>query len=153
MSLAVFDGIQRYCNTLVQPYGNTQIKFCIPSNTLNIVKYWVLQIELVSIHNTVKYPWRTLATIWECIRYCWMPLAALNTQIIFFLNVFSHRHEAAAKDGDHRPFVRDHPFCLFQQISSRYKYTGNYCWQPKFCQIPIWVANIKYRILSNTTKY
>ena len=28
----VFDGIQRYCNTLPQPYGNTQIKFWIPAN-------------------------------------------------------------------------------------------------------------------------
>ena len=60
------------------------------------------------------------------------PILALNTQIIFFLNVFSDGHEAATKDGDHRPFVREHPFCLFEQIPSKYKYTGNYCWQSKY---------------------
>ena len=50
-------------------------------------------------------PRQLLATIWERIRYRWIPLATLNTQIIFFLNVFSDGHEAATKDGDHRPFV------------------------------------------------
>ena len=31
----VFGGIQRYYNTLAQPYGNTRIKFWIPGYTLN----------------------------------------------------------------------------------------------------------------------
>ena len=83
-----------------------------------------------------KYREIPSATIWECIRYRWIPLATLNTQIIFFLNVFSDGHEAATKDGDHRPFVREHPLCLFEQIPPKYKYTGNYCWQPKYRQIP-----------------
>ena len=30
---------------------------------LKTVKYWVLRIELVSIHNTVKYPRRPSATV------------------------------------------------------------------------------------------
>ena len=51
-------------------------------NTLNTVKYWVLRIELVAIHNTVKYPRQLLAAVWEHIRYRWIPLAKLNTQII-----------------------------------------------------------------------
>ena len=59
----VFGGIQRHCNTLAQPYGNTHVKFWIPSNTLNTVKYCVLRIELVYIHNTVKYPRRPSATV------------------------------------------------------------------------------------------
>ena len=33
-SRIVFGGIQGYCNTIVQPYGNTWIKFWIPANTL-----------------------------------------------------------------------------------------------------------------------
>ena len=123
-------------------------------NTLNIVKYWVLWIQLVSIHNTVKYPRQLLATIWEHIRYRWIPLATLNTQIIFFLNIFSDGHEAATKDGDHRPFVREHPLCLFENIPATttvgnpntVKYPGIW-W---YC---IWIANIEYRILSNTAKY
>ena len=53
------------------------------------------------IHNTVKYPRRPLV-ITVGIKYRWIPLAILNTQIIFFLNVFSSGHEAATKDGDHR---------------------------------------------------
>ena len=62
-SKIVFGGIQQYCNTLAQPYGNARIKFWIPSNTLNTVKYWVLRIELVSIQNTVKYPRQPSATV------------------------------------------------------------------------------------------
>ena len=46
-----------------------------------------------------KYREIPSATIWECIRYRWIPLATLNTQIIFFLNIFSDGHEAATKDG------------------------------------------------------
>ena len=45
-------------------------------------KYWVLRIELVSIHNTVKYPRQLLGTMWEHISYRWKALASLNTQII-----------------------------------------------------------------------
>ena len=119
----------------MQPYDSGQI-LSTGKITLNTVKYWVLQIELISIHNTVKYPRQLLATIWEHTKYRWIPLATLNTQIIFFLNVFSDGHEAATKDGDHRPFVREHPLCLFEQILPKYKYTGIYCWQPKYRQIP-----------------
>ena len=68
----VFDGIQRYCNTLAQP----MIQFWIPSNTLNTVKYWVLQIEHVS--GTI--PWNTRsATVGnhgnasDTARYLWQP--------------------------------------------------------------------------------
>ena len=68
----------------------------------------------------MKYPWQLLATIWEHIRYRWIPLATLNTQIIFFLNVFSDGHEVATKDGDHR---EEHLLCLFEQIPPKYKYT------------------------------
>ena len=64
----VFGGIQQYCNTLVQPYGNTQIKFWIPANALNTIKYWVLQKELISIHNTVKDPWRPSAAFGNHMR-------------------------------------------------------------------------------------
>ena len=146
----VFGGIQRYCNTLTQPYGNARIKFWIPSNTLNTVKYWVLRIELVSIQNTVKYPRRPSATVGNHMGMHQVPLDTFGTHIIFFLNIFSNGHGAATNDGDHRPFVREHPFCLFKQIPSKYKYTGNYCWQPNY---GIWIANIKFRILSNTAKY
>ena len=40
--------------------------------------------------------------------------------MIFFLNVFSDGHEAATNDGDHRPFVREHPLSLFEQIPPKY---------------------------------
>ena len=78
----VFDGIQWYCNTLVQPYGNTWVRFWILANTLNTVKYRVLQIELVSIHNTVKYPWQPLVTVGN---HMVTHQITLNAQIIFFL--------------------------------------------------------------------
>ena len=75
--LAVFDGIQRYCNTLVQPYGNTWIKFWIPANIPSIPSknYWVLRIELISIHDTLKYPQQLLATrnASDTTGYLWQP--------------------------------------------------------------------------------
>ena len=87
----------------------------------------------------------------------------------FFLNVFSDGHEAATKDGDHRPFVREHPLCLFEQIPPKYKYTGNYCWQPKipryltvfglptsnteYCQIPLnTIWELAFRMLCVSLK-
>ena len=126
--------------------------------TLNTVKYWVLQIELVSIHNTVKYPRQLLATIWEHTKYRWIPLATLNTQIIFFLNIFSDGHEAATKDGDHRPFCSRASIVFIQTNPAKIQIY----WQLLLAtQIPantqvfdgIWGANIKYLMLSNTAEY
>ena len=79
--------------------------------------------ELISIHNTVKYPRQPMATVGNHMGMHEILLDTfdnLNTQIIL-LNVFSNGHEAATKDGDH--------FTVFG------------------------FANIKYQILSNTTKY
>ena len=90
--------------------------------TLNTVKYWEYSSFLFTTpSNNHGDPWQLLAAIWECIRYRWIPLATLNTQIIFFLDVFSNRHEGVTKDGDHRPFVREHLLCLFEQIIPTYK--------------------------------
>ena len=113
------------CELIFFPLDKTKCCF----NKLDIWRY----------STVLQYP---RATIWKH-----------SDQIIFFLNVFSDGHEAATKDGDHKPFVREHPFCFFEQIPPKYKYTGNYCWQPKYRQIPIWFANIKYRILLNTAKH
>ena len=41
-----------------------------------------LRIELVSFHNSVKSPRQLLATVWEHIRYRWIPLATMNTHVI-----------------------------------------------------------------------
>ena len=105
--------------------------------------------------NTLGDPLQLLATIWEHIRYCWIPLATLNTQIIFFLNVFSDGQEAATKDGvlgDHRPlFCSRATLCLSKQILPKYKYTSNYCWQPKYHQIPRYL--MVFGLPTSNTKY
>ena len=46
-----------------------------------------------------------------------------------------------------RPFVREHPFCLLEQIPPKYKYTGNYCWQPRY-----WYLGCQHQI-PNTVIY
>ena len=92
----------RQGNTLAQPYRNTH-------KILNTVKYrQILGIANRTrfYYNTVKYPRQLLATIWERIRYRWIPLATLNTQIIFFLNVCSDGHEADKTSGASIVFIR-----------------------------------------------
>ena len=54
--------------------------------------------------------WQPYGNASDTAGYRWILLATLNTQIIFFLNVFSDGHEAATKDGDH----------LFESIHSVY---------------------------------
>ena len=153
----VFDGIQWYCNTLVQPHGNTWVRFWILANTLNTVKYRVLQIELVSIHNTVKYPWQPLVTVGNHMVTHQIPLDNFGNPECS--NYLLSPTDTKQQQKMETTFVRDHPFCLFEQIPPKYKYTSNYCWQPKYHQIPRYLmvfglptSNTEYcQILPNTT--
>ena len=47
-------------------------------------------------------------------------------------------------NGDHRPFVQEHPLCLFEQILPKYKYTNT--------QVFLWYLGCEHQIL-NTVKY
>ena len=117
---------------------------------LNTGIYWVLRIELVQ--STVKYPRQLLTTIWEHIRYHWIPLATLNTQIILIL---FKRFLRWTRSSNKR--WRPQTICLRASIVFIWTNPAKIqiYWQLLLpTQIPpntwvfegIWVANIKYRI-------
>ena len=144
---------------LTQPYGNTQIKFWILVNTLKYtVKYWVLRIELVSIHNTMKYPRRPLATVDNHMGMHQILLDTFGNPEYSNYLLFKHfLRRTRSSNKRWRPqticsrasivFIRTNPtkIQIYRQLLLATQIPSN-------TQVfySIWVANIKYWILSNT---
>ena len=129
--------------------------------TFNTIKYWVLQIGLVSIHNTVKYPQRPSATVGNHIGMHHIPLDTFgNPEYSNYLLFKRFLRRTRSSNKRWRPqticsresieFIGTNPakIQIYRQLLLATQIPSN-------TQIfdGIWVANIKYRILSNTAKY
>ena len=133
----------------------------IPSNCQIL---GIANIELISFHNTVKYPQQPSATVGNHMGTHQIPLATLNIKFIFFLNVFSDGHEAATKDGDHRPsfysrasivFIQTNPdkIQIYRQLLLATQIPSNtqvFLWYLgcEYCQIPPNTLESTHRELS-----
>ena len=91
----VFSGILWYSTVLQYPRATI---WKHSDQILNTGKYPQYR-QILGIANRTRFysQYRELATIWERIRHRWIPLATLNTQIIFFLNVFLRRTRSSNK--------------------------------------------------------
>ena len=106
------------------------------------MKYWVLRIELLSIHNTMKYPWQPSATVGNHVETHQIPLDTFGNPEYSNYLLFK-RFFATDTKQQQKMETTDH----LQNTNIPATAVGNWVFDG------IWVANIKYRILSNIAKY
>ena len=116
----------------------------------------------------MKYPRQLLVTIWERIRYRWIPLTTLNTQLssmycgVTIMASESCSNESFMEEVRKYPWLYD-KFCKdfkdkslklnsWKAVGDKYEYTGNYCRIPRYLTVfELPTSNTEYaQIPSNT---